>query len=256
MLRTHREGAALLEGEAAGGDEILGGKPGSRKPRPFEGELLLCIHVEDAVHQLQTGFAIQRFRSDAQLFQVVEDVQLNPVQTRLGSLDVLCIDAEGNVLGLGQTIVALGKLILQHLRILPADAVEAIRLLGNADAFLKGIFTSDHVVEGELEADAAVEVVQAVTPALKDRRLVFVLGQLVVDVLELNGLSEIGVGDAADAIRPHPLIRDRILRGARLLGIPLDSGRKLRQLLALSPRQPGALRLGVTGVSGSGVSRQ
>ena len=39
-----------------------------------------------------------------------------------------------------------------------------------------------------LEVNRAVEIIEEITPALKDRGLIFVLGELIVDVLKLNGL--------------------------------------------------------------------
>ena len=48
--------------------------------------------------------------------------------------------------------------------------------------------------------------------SIKDCRLIFVLGELIVDVLKLNDLCVVAVRYAADPVRPHPFIRDTVLR--------------------------------------------
>ena len=62
--------------------------------------------------------------------------------------------------------------------------------------------------------DGAVKVVEEIGPAIKDRRLVLVLAQLVVDVLELDRFCVVIAGNTADAVREHPLERDGLLGGA------------------------------------------
>ncbi len=65
--------------------------------------------------------------------------------------------------------------------------------------------------------DTAVEEVQEAAPFLEDRRFVLLLGQLVVDVLELDRPGVVIVPDAADPVREHPV------KGDRLLGRPGDA---------------------------------
>ena len=63
----------------------------------------------------------------------------------------------------------------------------------------------------QLEVNRAVEIIEEITPALKDRGLIFILGELIVDVLKLNGLCVVAVRYAADPVRPHPFIGDTVL---------------------------------------------
>ncbi len=60
--------------------------------------------------------------------------------------------------------------------------------------------------------DGTIEEVQETAPLIEDRSLIFLLCQLVVDVLKLNRLGVETVGDSADAIGKHSL------KGNGLLG--------------------------------------
>ena len=91
------------------------------------------------------------------------------------------------------------------------------------------------VHKGELEADGGIEIIQEVTPAVKDGTFVFILRKLVVDVLELNGSAVIMGFDPAGAVRKHPLKRNAFLRG-HVLSVtalcPGDGGLHLLLLLS------------------------
>ena len=84
----------------------------------------------------------------------------------------------------------------------------------DADVLLKDFGIRRHIHERQLEVDGAVEKIQEGAPLFENRGLVFLLGQLIVDVLILDGLGIILVADTADAIREHTLEWDRLLRGA------------------------------------------
>lgn len=60
--------------------------------------------------------------------------------------------------------------------------------------------------------DGTIEEVQETAPLIEDRSLIFLLCQLVVDVLKLNRLGVETVGDSADTIGKHSL------KGNGLLG--------------------------------------
>ena len=61
----------------------------------------------------------------------------------------------------------------------------------------------------------AVKIIEEITPPLKDCRLIFVLGELIVDVLKLNRLGVIAVSDTADSIREHSLKGNGLLCSLR-----------------------------------------
>ena len=192
-------------------------KTGSDKPFPVEPELILHVaHVEHVVHELQSFFAVQDLGPDAELAEVVHQVVLDMGQPRLCLADRIRLDTEGQVLGLCKAIVSLGKLGFQHLRILLADIVEAVMGHWDPDTCLEALSIRQHVHEAQFKMDGAVEKVQETAPFLEDRGLVLLLGQLIVDVLELNGLRIIVAGHPADPVREHPV------KGNGLLGRPGD----------------------------------
>lgn len=110
--------------------------------------------------------------------------------------------------------IALSELHLQHLTVLAADIVEAVVAVRNADVLLKDFGIRRHIHERQFKVNGTVKKVQEGAPLFEDRGLVFLLGQLIVDVLILDGLGIILVADTANAIREHTLERDRLLRGA------------------------------------------
>ena len=219
---AHGEVFAVSERERAGRDEVLHGKPGGSQPVPVKQKRLLFVHVEDAVEQFQTLLSVHRISLYAQTLKVVQHIGLNALQPELGTFQRIGLDAEGQVLGLDEAIVALGQLIFQHLGVFGADAVVAVALQRNGDALRVGILVCRRIDKGQLKAHGAVKVVEKVAPAVKDGGLVLVLIQLVVDVLELHRLGVVMIGHAADAVREHALKGDGILCG--FVSFVLSSG--------------------------------
>ena len=101
---------------------------------------------------------------------------------------------------------------MQHFRVFGPDAVKFIALGRDIDAVRIAVPAGSQIEEGKLKADRAVEVVEKVTPAFKDGGFIFILRELVVNVLVLDRLGVKSIGDTADAVREHPLIRDAVLR--------------------------------------------
>ena len=163
----------------------------------------------------QPRLAVQHRGSHAQAFEVVENVGLNALQTGLCGFKAVGVDAEGQVLGLDKTVVASCQLVLQHGGVLHPDAVKIISLERNVDGAGKGLLRGRKVQKGQLKLNGAVEVVEEVTPPLEDCCLVLVLRELIVDVLELDGLCVVAACHTADTVRPHPFIGDTVL--SRLL---------------------------------------
>ena len=217
VLFPHAELPAGAELKGSGGDEVLGGKAGGGQPVPRKGKGNLFVHVEYAMQLGQPRPPVQRLRHYAQPLEVVEQVGFNPFQPGLCRPDAVRVNAEGQVFCLNQAVVPLCQLVLQHLGVLAADVVKIIPLGRDGDGPGKGFLGRGQVEEGQLEPDGAVKVVEEIAPALEDGGLILVLGQLVIDVLKLNGLGIVAAGHAADAVRPHPFIGDAVLRGNPLL---------------------------------------
>ena len=69
--------------------------------------------------------------------KVIQDICLDSLQSRSGHLEVLCLNAKGNILCLHQTIISFCQLVLQHSLILLTDTVKSILLGRNIDGTLK-----------------------------------------------------------------------------------------------------------------------
>ena len=212
QLFAHAEHPAGLELKGAGRDKVLGGQPGGSQPVPRKAERLLLVHPQNVVHDVQALKAVQRRSHNAQPLEVVQEVGFDALQTGLGGAEVVGLNAEREILGLNEAVVAAGKLILQHTGVLGADAVKLVPAGRNGNAPCKGFLRSREVHKGKLELHGAVKVVQEIAPRLKDGGLVLILRELVVDVLILDRFGVARVGHTADAVWPHTLIRDAILR--------------------------------------------
>ena len=164
------------------------------------------------MHDAQAVIPIQRCSHNAQPLEVVEKVGFNAFQTGLCCAKIVCFNAEGQVFGLNQTVVAAGKLVLQHLGILGADSIKFIAAGRDGDAPGKGFLRCRQVDKGKLELHRAVKVIQKIAPRFKDCGLILVLRKLVVDVLILDGFGVARIGHTADTVRPHTLIWDAVLR--------------------------------------------
>ncbi len=83
--------------------------------------------------------------------------------------------------------------------------------------------------------DTGIEIVQEIAPTFKDRGLILVLRQLIVDILKLNSLGVVLLRYPADAVRPHPLIRNGSLSCPGLFLVRTVSLQQLFQLLFFRP---------------------
>ena len=238
MLLTHLELLSGTERKGAGGNKVLSGETGRSQPFPLKAERNLLIHVEDGVELGQPGLAVQRLGGYPQPLEVVEDVRLNPFQPGLGSPQAVRLDAERQVLGFNQAIVAFCQLVLEHLAVLRPDGVEVITLHGNLNAAGEGLSGGHQIEKGQLKVDGAVKIVEEITPALEDRGFILILAELVVDVLELNGFGITAIRHLADAVRPHPLIRDAVLGRFFLFIRAVGTGDSRLDLLFVGAGQP------------------
>ena len=181
------------------------------------------------------------FACTPQPVKVVEQIVLDVVEPGLDLRHAFALHTKGDELGLGQTIIALGKLLAQHLGILGAHIVKTIPLVRDTDAFLKLGAIRCHVHEGQLKFDGAVEEVQKTAPFLKNRRLILLLGKLIIDVLILDGAGVVVGLHPAGAILKHPLHGDGLLGGpghSRLCVLPALLRRlRLAVLIGLFPKR-------------------
>ena len=203
---------AVSKLKGAGSDKVFYGKSGGSQPIPGKIEIELLVHVEHSVHQSQTLFAVQGFCSYAEPLKVIKQVCLNAVKPGLCCFHALGFDAEGQILGLDETVVAFGELISQHPRVFCTDVVKVVSLGRDFDVLTVGVLVCRKVHKGQLKFHGAVEVVEKVAPGLKDSGFILVLIELVVDVLELDSLGEVAGFHTADAVLPHSFKRNAVLR--------------------------------------------
>ena len=133
-------------------------------------------------------FTVQRSGSYTKTLEVIKYIGLNTLQTGLGSFDAVRVDTKGQVFGLDETVVTSGQLILQHCGVFLADTVKGVPLGRDGNGVSKGLLRCRKVQKRQLEMNRAIKIIEEITPPLKDCRLIFVLGELIVDVLKLDGL--------------------------------------------------------------------
>ena len=156
--------------------------------------------------------SIQRFRSYSQPLEVIENIGLDTFQSRLCDLDVISINSKGQILCFNETVISSCQLVLKHCRVFRADTVKIISLRRNGNRICKGFFRCSKVQKRQLEMNRAVKIIEEVTPALKNCGFILVLRKLVVNVLKLNCFCIVRFCHPADSIRPHPFIRNTVLR--------------------------------------------
>ena len=210
---AHLEGAAVLEGKGGGRNGILRGKPAFHKVFPVKVKLGCAIHVEHIMHELQPLDTVQGFCLHPKPVEVIQQVILDVVEPGLDLCHALALHTKGDEFGLGQTIIALGKLLAQHLAVLRTNIIETVLLERNADALFKLGAVRCHVHEGQLKFDAGIEEIQETAPLLENGGLVLLLGKLIIDVLILDGAGVVAGTDPAGAILKHPLHGDGLLGG-------------------------------------------
>ena len=100
---------------------------------------------------------------------------------------------------------------MQHLGILHTHIIVVVVLrLDFDDPFILH-HIGFMVDKGKLEMNSAVKVIQEFTPVLKDRVLILLLCQLIIDVIEANRLGINMFLYAADTVLSHLQIGDRLL---------------------------------------------
>ena len=93
--------------------------------------------MEHVIHDFQTFLAVQGSSCNAQALEIVHQINFNALQTGLGFLDIGCVDTEGDVLRLHQTIIAFGQLILKHFCVFFADIIKTVIPVRDNDRLLK-----------------------------------------------------------------------------------------------------------------------
>ena len=133
------------------------------------------------------------------------------IYARFCLLHRICFNTKRKVFRFCQTIVALCKLCFQHLTVFSSDRVKLIFSVRNTDTLLKTVRIGTHIHKGQLKMNGAVEEIKETTPLFKNGGLIFLLCQLIIDVLKLDCLCVIIISHTTNAIREHPLERNGLL---------------------------------------------
>ena len=118
------------------------------------------VHIEHIVHEFQPLGTVQGLCLHTQPVEVVQQIVLDVVEPGLDLRHAFALHTKGDEFGLGQTIIALGKLLAQHLGILRTNIIETVLLERNADALFKFGAVGCHVHKGQFKLDRAVKKVQ------------------------------------------------------------------------------------------------
>ena len=210
---SHGEHLAALKDEAGRGHIILGGQAGLHQLIVGKPEGVLCLRIEGLVEDLQPFLAVQWIGRDPQDLEVIQNIGLDPLQTRLGFLIGVRLDGKCDVLGPYKAVVPLGQLGLQHLGVFGAYVIKGIVLGLDPDHLLILRHAALVIDKRELHMDAAVEVVEEIAPALENRALVLVLRQLVIDVIETDRPGISVLLPPAGPVLCHLSVGDGVLGG-------------------------------------------
>ena len=208
---AHLKGPAVLKCQRSGCNGILYGQTTGHKVFPVEVELVGTVHIQHPVHQFQTLRTVQRLCQNAQSVEIVHQVVLDVLQPGFDLRHAVTLDAVGQEFCLCQAVVALGKLLPQHLAVLGAHIVKAILLVRDADGLLEVCGIGGGIHERQFKVDGTVEEVEKTAPFLKDGGLVLLLRKLIVDILILDGAGVVTGTNTAGAVLKHPLERNALL---------------------------------------------
>ena len=207
---AHAERAALAEVEAVRGDIVL--RPHARfgnvLPRKAERLPLAGVHL--TVEHGQPLPPVEGLALYAQPLEGAHHVGLHPAQPGPGLAHAGGGQAEGDVFGAYNAVVALGDLAFEHIHILVPDAVKLVLLGGDID-LIPGGSSGTAVDERELERQGAVKVIEERAPAAENGGLILRGRHGVIDVLVFHRFGKDVARKLADAVRVHHHIGDRLL---------------------------------------------
>ena len=182
----------------------------------------------------------------AQELKVVEYVRFDTGKAGFRRAQTVGFNGKGDIFCFDKPVVALCKLVFQHIPVFCADRIESVLLCRDIDRFFRFAPLRPLIDERELHRNGSVKVVEEVAPVLKNGGLVVRLCKLVVYILKDNALAVFPFRHPAYPVRVQVDVGDRLLGGVRL-SVPLclsDNGGDL--LLFLAGQFP--LRFSLSGV--------
>ena len=172
----------------------------------------LCS-LEEIPEDPQTGHQIQFLPNGGQLGQMGDQVSADPRKVCTGFRNVFLDHADCDVSLLHHTIAGPGDLGEQHIVVLLAEVVQSILAHGKQQGRFELRLVKPPVIDGDLGAGAGVQCVEQFGIVQEHSRLVFLAGDLVVDVGERERLGELSP-HLEDPVRPDAADGDGILHRA------------------------------------------
>ena len=69
------------------------------------------------------------------------------------------------------------------------------------------------IAKTPMEVDGTVKIVEKIAPAFKNAGFVFILRQLIIDIIEADSFRKPAVLAVADTVTVHRFVRNAALRG-------------------------------------------
>ena len=142
--------------------------------------------------------------------EAVEGIGLNAGKPGPRRGKVLRLDGQGHMLGFHIAVVAPLVLHPQDVHRLVPDGVQVVALPGDTEHFIGGA-ASAAAVQSDPDADGGVIAVIEIAKAFKDAPLILRPCQVVIHILEGNGLGEGPALQPAQAVGKHVLKQDAVL---------------------------------------------
>ena len=86
-------------------------------------------------------------KDNAKAFEIVEYIRFNALQAWLCRFHSVRVNAERQILCLDKSVVALGELVTEHLRVLGSDGIILVAAQRNGDLRAVGVLVCRHVEE-------------------------------------------------------------------------------------------------------------
>ena len=170
---THTELLAGAELEAGRRDEILGGQTGRSQPSHSKRNGTCSSMWKIPWSCCHARLAVQGLGGHTQALEVVQDVGLNALQGEAWRLLRLSASIpKVRYLVLIRPLLPFASWFCSMVMYSTRITVKIIPLERNVDGAGKGLLRGRKVQKGQLKLNGAVEVVEEIAPALKDRRLV------------------------------------------------------------------------------------
>ncbi len=97
------------------------------------------------MQQPQPVCTVQRLGDNAKTLEVVENICFNALQAWLCRFHSVRFNAKRQILCLDESVVALGELVTEHLRVLGSDGIILVAAQRNGDLRAVGILVRSHI---------------------------------------------------------------------------------------------------------------